>query len=105
MTDQYKLIQEFTTPIMDTGNGEYNRWEGYITQGLPHPDFIDNDGNEGWHNKLVHDSHKIYLTLYWVDEYNGITNEKQVTELTGLAGFADLNNVTWPLVINHTKGG
>jgi len=95
MADQYTLVKEFTTPVMNTGDGAKNRWEGFITQGLPYPDFISDDGEEGWFHKLTYDQHKIYLTLYWVDEENSITNEKQVTELTGL------NSVTWPLVVNH----
>jgi hypothetical protein len=95
----YTLIDEFTTPTIQTGNGEQNRWEGYITQGLPYPDFENDRGEVGWRNKLTHDPHKIYLKLYWVDEENSITQEEQVFELTGLGK----GQTIWPLAINEEE--
>jgi len=99
----FTFIMQFTTPILNAKNGEKNRWEGYITQGRPYPDFIDPDGQEGWWAVEPYDSEKIYLTLYWVDEENSITQEHQVIELTGFDGTADEATLpklpTWPLVL------
>ena len=95
---EYILIEEFTTPVIDSGNGEKNRWEGYITQGLPYPDFINDEGKEGWFYKPAYDLQKTYLTLVWVDEENGITNENRVMELTGLGGDSPETR-SWPLML------
>ena len=62
---EWVLIEEFTTPVIDSGNGEKNRWEGYITQGLPYPNFVNDEGEEGWFHKPVCDFHKTSETRSW----------------------------------------
>tara|TARA_R100001530_G_C4180638_1_gene119314 strand:+ start:138 stop:449 length:312 start_codon:yes stop_codon:yes gene_type:complete len=102
MAKGYTLIKEFTTPILETGNKEKNRFEGFITQGRPYPDFTDDKGDERWYNKLSYDPHKIYLALYWVDEENSITQEHQVMELTGLNDISE-TNFFWPVILGGIK--
>ena len=97
MTDnKYTLITEFTTPVIETKDGEKNRGEGLITQGRPYPTFFTSDGEPGWREPRPYDSQKIFLVLYWVDEENRITQERQVMELTDLD---DDPKVRWPLRI------
>ena len=94
MTDLYTLISQFSTSIVETEDGVKNRWEGFITQGRPYPDYTDPEGQEGGWAVEPYDSQKIYLTLNWVKEGEVMELETQVMELTGFDDIA-----TWPLML------